>query len=128
MGSAWGPALLSSGVVGALIPLLVAWMNRRQTRALATKTDAERDDTLEKARETAQKTALDSAAAAYASVERRCKDCETQLEELEKKYADALDLMEKVCDAVEALMSDDNRATRAQARLAIRAVRHITWR
>ena len=85
----WVPALLSSGVVTALVPALIVVMNRRQNKALSEKTLAE-------AQQTAQETALDSAEKAYATVKRQCDACFNELD----KVRVAQDKIRAACDAL----------------------------
>lgn len=127
--NAWGPAILSSGVVGAFIPLLMAALQRRQNRALADKTDAEREETLESARALAQKTALESAQAAYASVKKRCDDCLEELRSAEKRVEKLIrshDAMLDVLVEIVPLLQADAEATRI-VRAAIRAARQARY-
>lgn len=134
--NAWGPAILSSGVVGACIPLLMAALQRRQNKALADKTDAEREETLESARALAQKTALESANAAYTSVKKRCDDCIEELSRAELRVELAEQRVEKLIRSHDAmldalveivpLLQADAEATRI-VRAAIRTARQARY-
>lgn len=88
MNGLWQNFLLTCGAIAGLVPALTVLMNRQLNRSNAGKTDAEREDFLAAAQRKAQETALESAQAAYAGVERRCISCEKRLEEMEAKLAD----------------------------------------
>ncbi len=78
--------MLSSGVVAAVIPLLIAVMNRRQTKALALqaealaeKTNADRESTFADAAGKWAQLLDKNRQEAFAEVERRCQRCEDAL-------------------------------------------------
>lgn len=125
----WGPAILSSGVVGAMVPLLMAWMNRRQAKALAHKTDAERADVLAAAQQKAQETALKAADYRYGQVKAACDECLGQLvAERAKRDQDRLTL-DALLDAlieVVPLLDADTEAT-SMLRAAIATARRSRY-
>lgn len=88
MNGLWQNFALTCGAIAGLVPALTLLMNRQLNKSNAEKTDADREDVLETARRKAQETALESAAAAYQNVERRCISCEKRLESMEAKLAD----------------------------------------
>ena len=118
--NAWGPALLSSGVVGAIIPLLIAVMNRRQTRSLAAEVDAKRDNTLADAAQKWQQMLDQSRMEAYLEVEKRCKKCERGLTSRDTAIDALIDAMTELIALVPA-GAVETEAARAAIRTARRA-------
>lgn len=93
--SGWGPALLSSGVLGAVLSLVVAIMQRRQTKALAVqaealaeKTKADRELTLAEAATKWSALLDDTRTEAFQDLHARCTDCQTRLTEVERQLGE----------------------------------------
>ncbi|AAN12590.1 gp29 [Mycobacterium phage Che9c] len=84
--NAWGPAILSSGIAGAAVSLILAIMNRRHTNALARQVEnaaereeVERDNLLAEATSKWSKLLDETRTEAYKEIDRRCRRCEAAL-------------------------------------------------
>ncbi|OBF14375.1 hypothetical protein A5720_28295 [Mycolicibacterium conceptionense] len=124
----WGPAILSAGVLG-VIPLIIAIMNRRHTKAMATqlekageKEEAERENLLADA--TAKwSTLLDQTRTeAYKEIDKRCRRCENELSKRDE-------MLDRVIDAITELIPlvPADAAETESARAAVRAARRARY-
>lgn len=128
--STWGPALLSSGVVAAVIPLLIAIMNRRQTKALALqaeamakKTDSDRESTLADAAGKWAQLLDRNRQEAFAEVEQRCQRCEDALADRDVAIDALIDAVTELIPLVPA-DAEETEAVRAAIRTARRSRHH----
>ncbi|AEL98193.1 hypothetical protein PBI_BIGNUZ_30 [Mycobacterium phage BigNuz] len=120
--AAWGPALLSSSVVAATIPIVIAFMNRRHTRALTEQVQADRDN---KVAETAQKwiDVLDeNRTEAYKLMEQRWRHCEAGRTQDQKSLDRLIDAVTELIPLVPA-----DAAETAAVRAAVRAARRARY-
>lgn len=108
--SAFVIAFLAAGGGSVLGGIVTAVVTFRKERAQSVSILAE-------AQQVAQKTALDSASAAYSVVKAQCDECTARLDTVERKT-------EALIVAVETQLEDDTPQNRAAVRAAVWEARH----
>jgi len=85
--NAWGPAILSTGTLGAIIPLIIAIMNRRHTQAMAQQVqsaaerdEAERENLLADATAKWSNLLDQTRTEAYKEIKAQCDACRSELQ------------------------------------------------
>ncbi|QFG09059.1 membrane protein [Mycobacterium phage ThulaThula] len=127
--STWGPAILSSGIAGAVVSLIIAVMNRRHTKALAKQVEnaaereeVERDNLLAEATGKWSKLLNETRTEAYKEIDQRCRRCEAALARRDESIDRLIDAVTELIPLVPAGASET-----ANVRAAIQAARRARY-